>query len=183
MLAFLHPLPVTVLWGVGQRTAEPLRRLGVRTIGDLASIPLEALRRAIGSAAAEHLADLAAGRDPRPVSLDDVEKSISADHTTEVDLTEVEQISHELLRLADEVGRRLRDRSMVARTIGIKIRFADFRTVTRVRTLDGWVDSGRRPARDRTGALPRPRARSTPRSGSSASRPRGCVPSSTRPSS
>jgi DNA polymerase-4 len=141
VLSFLHPLPVTVLWGVGQRTAEPLHRLGVRTIGDLAEIPIEVLRRSVGSASANHLADLASGHDPRPVSLADVEKSISSDRTTDVDLTEPEQIRHELLRLADEVGRRLRDRSMVARTVGIKIRFADFRTVTRVRTLPGWIDS------------------------------------------
>jgi DNA polymerase-4 len=141
VLQFLHPLPVTALWGVGARTAEPLRRLGVRTIGDLAATPVDTLRRAVGSAAAEHLAALANGHDPRPVSPDDVEKSISADRTLDVDLTDEAQVRRELLRLSEEVGARLRARHFAARTVGIKIRFADFRTVTRVRTLPGWLDS------------------------------------------
>jgi DNA polymerase-4 len=141
VLPFLHPLPVTVLWGVGARTAEPLRRLGVRTIGDLADTPVDVLRRAVGDAGAEHLHALAWGRDPRPVHDRDLEKSISADHTTSVDLTEEADVLRELLRLAGEVSERVRRRGLVARTVGIKIRFADFRTVTRVRTLSAWVDS------------------------------------------
>ncbi len=76
------------------------------------------------------------------MSLDDVEKSVSSDRTFDTDLTEPEQIERELLRLADEVANRLRKRSLVARTIGLKLRFADFHTVTRVRTLPKWVDSG-----------------------------------------
>ncbi|MEP6598879.1 MAG: DNA polymerase IV [Actinomycetota bacterium] len=142
VLEFLHPLPVTVLWGVGVRTAEPLQRLGVRTIGDLAEIPLDTLRRSVGAAAAEHLHELAWGRDPRGVQERDLEKSISADHTIDADLTDEAEVMRELLRLADEVAHRVRRRGLVARTIGIKIRFADFRTVTRVRTLPAWVDSG-----------------------------------------
>jgi DNA polymerase IV len=140
-LPFLRPLPVTVLWGVGERTAEPLRRLGVRTVGDLAEIPLDALQRAVGSAVAEQLHALAGGHDPREVETHEVEKSISADHTTAADITEEAEVSRELLRLSGEVGQRLRERHWVARTIGIKIRFADFRTVTRVRTVTDWVDS------------------------------------------
>ena len=66
VLEFLHPLPVTALWGVGARTAEPLHRLGIRTVGDLAATPLDTLRRAVGAAAAEHLAALAAGDRPAP---------------------------------------------------------------------------------------------------------------------
>jgi DNA polymerase-4 len=140
-LQFLHPLPVTVLWGVGARTAEQLYRLGVRTVADLSATPLSTLRRALGPAVADHLHELAHGRDPRIVQTGEVEKSISSDHTVEFDLTEVADIERELLRLSDDVGRRVRDRGFVARTIGIKIRFADFRTVTRVRTLPGWTDS------------------------------------------
>jgi DNA polymerase-4 len=140
-LAFLHPLPVTVLWGVGARTAESVHRLGVRTVGDLAGIPLDALRRAVGGAVAEHLHTLAAGHDPRTVEPHEVEKSISADHTTAVDLIDEADVSRELLRLSAEVGQRLRERQWVARTIGIKIRFADFRTVTRAHTVADWVDS------------------------------------------
>jgi DNA polymerase-4 len=140
VLAFLHPLPVTVLWGVGARTAQPLRALGVRTIGELAAIPVDTLRRAVGVGAAEHLGALAAGHDPRSVQERDVEKSISADRTYDTDLTEVSEVHRELLRLSDDVATRLRGRALVARTVGIKIRFADFRTVTRVRTLPDWVD-------------------------------------------
>jgi DNA polymerase-4 len=141
VLQFLHPLPVTVLWGVGAATAAPLHRLGVRTVGDLASIPADTLRRAVGAGAATHLAELAAGRDPRPVSPREIEKSISADHTTSTDLTAQAEVQRELLRLSGEVAHRLRGRRLVARTVGIKIRFADFRTVTRVRTLPTWTDS------------------------------------------
>ncbi len=140
-LRFLQPLPVTVLWGVGERTAAPLRRLGIRTVGDLAETPLDALRRAIGTSVADHLHELAWGRDPRAVQEREVEKSISSDHTTAADLTDGGDVRRELLRLSGDVGARLRTRGWVARTVGIKIRFADFRTVTRVRTLPGWVDS------------------------------------------
>ena len=126
-LDFLHPLPVTVLWGVGARTAEPLRRLGVRTIGDLAQTPVDVLRRAVGEAGADHLHALAWGRDSRPVQDRDPEKSISADHTTSVDLTHEADVLRELLQLAWEVSERVRRRDLVARTVGIKIRFADFR--------------------------------------------------------
>jgi DNA polymerase-4 len=141
VLDFLHPLPVTVLWGVGARTAEPLHRIGVRTVGDLADTPFDTLQRAVGTAAAEHLSALAHGIDPRPVQPNEVEKSISSDHTLAADLTEETDVLRELLALAEDVGRRLRQRAMVARTVGIKIRFADFRTVTRVRTLARWTDS------------------------------------------
>jgi DNA polymerase IV len=141
VLNFLNPLPVTVLWGVGARTAEPLHRLGIRTVADLADTPLDTLRRAVGVASAEHLHALAHGLDPRTVQPGEVEKSISADHTNPVDLTTEADVRRELLRLAEEVGRRVRERGWVARTIGIKIRFADFRTITRVRTLPGWTDA------------------------------------------
>ncbi len=135
VLEFLHPLPVTALWGVGARTGEALHRLGIRTVGDLAATPYDTLRRTVGTAGAEHLSTLAAGLDPRSVSPDEVEKSISADRTLETDLIHEADVRRELLRLAEEVGARVRHRGFVARTVGIKIRFADFRTVTRVRTL------------------------------------------------
>ncbi|MDT4984059.1 MAG: polymerase, partial [Pseudonocardiales bacterium] len=141
VLNFLNPLPVTVLWGVGARTAELLHRLGIRTVADLADTPLDTLRRAVGVAGAEQLHALAHGLDPRTVQPGEVEKSISADHTNPVDLTTEADVRRELLRLAEEVARRVRERGWVARTIGIKIRFADFRTITRVRTLPGWTDS------------------------------------------
>lgn len=141
VLEFLHPLPVTALWGVGDRTAESLHRLGIRTVADLAATPVDTLRRAIGAAASEHLTALANGLDPRQVDPNEVEKSISSDRTLDDDLVLEADVRRELLRLAEDVGARVRKRGFVARTIGIKIRFADFRTVTRVRTLPGWTDS------------------------------------------
>jgi DNA polymerase-4 len=141
VLDFLHPLPVTALWGVGERTAEHLHRLGIRTVADLAGTPLDTLRRAVGAANADHLAALAQGIDPRPVQPDEVEKSISSDRTLDSDLTAEADVRREMLRLAEDVGRRVRGRGFVARTVGIKIRFADFRTVTRVRSLPSWTAS------------------------------------------
>src|SRR4051794_37110342 len=141
VLDFLHPLPVTALWGVGARTAEHLHRLGIRTVGDLAETPLDTLRRSVGSASAEHLSALAHGIDPRPVQPDEVEKSISSDRTLDVDITAEADVCRELLQLSEDVGTRVRARGFAARTIGIKIRYADFRTVTRVRTLPGWTAS------------------------------------------
>ncbi len=140
-LDFLRPLPVTVLWGVGAKTAEPLHRLGVRTIADLAATPLDTLRRAVGSAASEQLHALAHGIDARPIQTHEAEKSISSDHTTDTDLTEEAEVRRELLRLAGDVAGRVRERGLVARTVGIKIRFADFHTVTRVHTLPSWTDA------------------------------------------
>jgi DNA polymerase-4 len=140
-LAFLHPLPVTVLWGVGARTAEAVHRLGIRTVADLANTPLDTLQRAVGAASAAHLHNLARGIDERRVEPQDVEKSISAEHTTEVDLVDDAQVHAQLVELAAEVGRRVRSRGLAARTVGIKIKFADFSAITRVRTLAAWTDS------------------------------------------
>ncbi|HEX3335511.1 MAG TPA: DNA polymerase IV [Jatrophihabitans sp.] len=141
VLDFLHPLPVTALWGVGARTAEPLYRLGIRSVGDLAGTPIDTLRRAVGLAAAEHLSALAHGVDPRAVQPHEVEKSISADRTLDSDLTDEAEVRRELLKLAEDVGSRVRGRGVATRTVGIKIRYADFRTVTRVRTLPAWTAS------------------------------------------
>lgn len=135
LLDFLHPLPVTALWGVGARTAEPLRRLGIRTVGELAAMPLDPLQRAVGSAAAQHLHALANGVDNRAVTARSEEKSISTDRTMARDLLTEADVARELLRGAGEVAERARQAGRVARTVGIKIRFADFTTVTRVRTL------------------------------------------------
>jgi DNA polymerase-4 len=138
---FLHPLPVTALWGVGRATAEPLRRLGIRTVAELAQTPLDTLRRAVGSATASHLHNLANGRDDRVVSPRNPEKSISTDRTLLHDLLTEADVARELLRGAGEVSERLRHLGRMARTVGIKIRFADFTTLTRVRTLAEPTDS------------------------------------------
>jgi DNA polymerase-4 len=140
-LQFLHPLPVSVIWGVGAKTAEVLHRIGIRTVADLAETPRDTLVHALGPAAAVHLHELSHGVDTRQVEVGEVEKSISSDHTLGEDLREATDVHRELLRVATDVGRRLRERGFQARTAGIKIRFADFRTITRVRTLPEPTDS------------------------------------------
>ena len=141
VLDFLHPLPVTALWGVGPSTAQRLQRLGLRTVGDVAQTPVDVLGRAVGAGSAGQLSALAQGLDPRHVQTAHVEKSISADRTFSADVTTVADAERELLRLSEEVSRRVRARGLQARTIGIKVRFADFRTISRVRTLPDPVDS------------------------------------------
>jgi DNA polymerase-4 len=143
VLEFLHPLAVSALWGVGERTADALHRLGLRTVGDIARTPVSALRRALGNAVAEHVAELAWGRDPRRVTPETVDKSISAETTFDVDVVDSTVIRQAVLGLSDKVGCRLRRAGLVGRTVVIKVRFADFRTVTRSRTLTSPTDVSR----------------------------------------
>ncbi|MFK3982104.1 DNA polymerase IV [Micromonospora sp. NPDC050397] len=140
VLQFLHPLPVEALWGVGERSAETLRRLGLNTVADLAQARFEMLRGALGESAARHLHELAWGRDPRAVSPEQVEKSIGAEVTFDTDVDDPEVIRRSLLALAEKVGVRLRRAGQVGRTVSIKVRLADFRTVNRSRTLPGATD-------------------------------------------
>jgi DNA polymerase-4 len=142
-LEFLHPLPVDVLWGVGERTCEVLRRLGLRTVADVAEAPASMLRRALGEAAAAHLHELAAGRDPRRVSPERVEKSAGAETTFDVDSSDSDLIRRTLLELSSGVARRLRRSGQVGRTVAIKVRLADFRTLNRSRTLPTPTDVAR----------------------------------------
>ncbi|MEV6710306.1 DNA polymerase IV [Micromonospora wenchangensis] len=143
VLEFLHPLPVDALWGVGERSAETLRRLGLRTIGDLAEAPVGMLRKALGAASAAHLHELARGRDARPVSPEHVEKSIGAEVTFDVDVVDPQQIRRALLALSEKVGSRLRGAGQVGRTVSLKVRLSDFRTVNRSRTLGVATDVAR----------------------------------------
>ncbi|HEY2763861.1 MAG TPA: DNA polymerase IV [Pseudonocardiaceae bacterium] len=139
---FLHPLPVSALWGVGRRTAEVLHRLGCRTVADVASTPLPALRRAVGTAVAEHLHGLANGRDERRVVPDAPEKSIGAEETFAQDVADRGVLRRELLRLAERATAALRGRGLSGRTIAVKIRYPDFTTISRSRTLAGPTDIG-----------------------------------------
>lgn len=143
VVAFLHPLPVGALWGVGERTAEQLIRLGLLTVGDLATTPVTTLQRALGLSVGAHLAALAWGRDPRPVVPHEPERSVGAEETFSRDVDDPELIVRELLRLADRVAGRLRAGGHVGRTVSIKVRFADFSTITRSRTLGEPTDLGR----------------------------------------
>jgi DNA polymerase-4 len=140
---FLHPLPVEALWGVGERSAEALRRLGLVTVGALAQAPLGLLRAAVGNAAAVQLHELAAGRDPRRVEPELVEKSISAEVTYDLDVADPDTVRRTLLALAGRVAERLRAGGQVGRTVALKIRLADFRTVQRSRTLGNPTDVAR----------------------------------------
>jgi DNA polymerase-4 len=142
-LAFLHPLPVASLWGVGERTEEALNRLGLRTIGDIAHTSESTLRRALGDASGAHLHDLAWGRDPRRVVPEHVEKSVGAEETFPRDVDDPEVIQRELLRLSDRVAGRMRAQGVVGRTVVIKVRFADFTTITRSRSLREHTDVAR----------------------------------------
>ena len=143
-LAFLHPQPVSALWGVGPKTEEQLTRLGLRTIGDVAQFPLDALIRAVGSASATQLHELASGRDPREVTLGREEKSVGHETTFEYDVLEPETIHRTLLSLSDGVAVRLRRAEVQARTVSIKLRFSDFTTITRSRTLPDPTDVAKR---------------------------------------
>jgi DNA polymerase-4 len=142
-LEFLHPLPVEALWGVGERAAETLRRLGLSTVADLAQAPAGMLRQAVGDATAAHLRELSWGRDPRHVEPVQVEKSIGAEVTFDQDVADPDTIRRVLLALADKVAVRLRGAGHAGRTVSIKIRLADFRTVNRSRTLGTPTDVGR----------------------------------------
>lgn len=143
-LEFLHPLPVSALWGVGRVTEESLTRLGLRTVGDVAAMPAEALERALGPALAAKLSHLAMGVDARDVVTGREEKSIGHEVTFGYDLTDLEQLRRELLRLSDDVAVRLRRAGLVGRTVVLKLRYGDFRTVTRSRTLGEPTDVARR---------------------------------------
>jgi len=134
VLAFLHPLPAGALWGVGGRTLETLGRLGIRTVADLAATSSTVLERTLGETQAAHLAGLAAGEDEREVIPYEAPKSMSHEETFDHDLDEDEWLLREILALSGRVGQRLRAEGYRARTVTLKIRLANFTTLTRSRT-------------------------------------------------
>jgi DNA polymerase-4 len=139
--AFLHPLPVRALWGVGEATGETLHRLGIKTVGDLAKIPTRTLERAVGDSLGSHLAHLAAGRDDRVVTPDEAAKSVGSEETFSADLDAHDAILREILRLSDRTAGRLRAKGLCGRTVTIKVRWSSFQTITRSRTLPAEVDT------------------------------------------
>ena len=141
ILTFLHPLPIQAMWGVGPKTAEVLERLGLRTIEDIAKLPRTTLIRALGEANGASLYELAWGRDYRDVTPEEPDRSISAAETFPQDLDNPEEILTEFLRLTERATARLRDRDLFAKTISIKVRFADFSTINRSKTLPLPIDS------------------------------------------
>ncbi len=143
-LAFLHPLPVGALWGVGGVTEEALTSRGLRTIGDIASTPLAALQRAVGDATGRKLHDLANGIDPRSVVTRSEEKSVGHEVTFETDVADADVLRRELLRMSTQVASRLREAGVTGHTVVLKLRYADFTTITRSRKLGEPTDLARR---------------------------------------
>jgi DNA polymerase IV len=143
VIGFLHPLPVSALWGVGKQTGEVLARLGLRSVADIAQAPEASLERELGRAAAAHLKGLAAGHDQRAVVPGAQEKSIGAEETFAADVCDPEVIRRELLRLSGRTARGLRASGCSARTVVVKLRLASFKTITRSRTLAEPTDVAR----------------------------------------
>jgi DNA polymerase-4 len=132
--AVLDPLPVSKIFGIGPRTAVRLEALGVRTVGELAASPREEVLRRFGSSGA-WIHDLAHGIDPRRVTPRRVEKSFSIERTFENDLVDRDDLRLKLFSYCEELAYRLRDNGLRGRTITIKARFWNFKTVTRSHTL------------------------------------------------
>ncbi|HET7822038.1 MAG TPA: DNA polymerase IV [Ornithinibacter sp.] len=143
VVPFVQQLPVGALWGVGERTEEALVRLGLRTVADIAHTPLATLVRGLGDATGHHLHELSWGRDPRPVEREQREKSIGSDQTFDYDIDDAAEIHRRLLALSERTAARMRAAGMTGRTVTLRVRFSDFTTITRSRTLREPTDSGR----------------------------------------
>lgn len=159
-VAVLAPLPVTVLWGVGAKTQHRLRSLGIGTVGDLQHTPASVLRASLGFAA-EHLAQLSRGIDDRPVEISRETKSIGRETTFEQDTVDREVLIRTLGALAEDVAHSLRAEGLCGKTVTLKLRYANFQTLTRNLTLPAATNSGAAVLRagmgllDRLGTLPR----------------------------
>ena len=141
---FLHPLDVGELWGVGEKTRDMLHRLGLMTVGDVAHTPLRTLQRAVGQALGSQLHDLAWGTDRRVITprrtSDEPDRSMGADETFGRDTDDREVVLREVLRLSAKVAGRMRVARVAGRTVTLRVRFADFTTITRSRTLPEATD-------------------------------------------
>ncbi|HEX9375989.1 MAG TPA: DNA polymerase IV [Actinomycetota bacterium] len=139
---FLDPLPVGALWGAGEKTVEILHRLGIRTVAELSAVPASVLARVLGEAQSQHLSALSRGEDHRDVVPYEAPKSISHEETFDRDLDDDGEILREILDLSRRVGARLREDGYEARTVVLKVRLANFTTLTRSRTLPSPTDLG-----------------------------------------
>lgn len=140
---FLHRLPASAMWGVGPATRAALERLGVETIGDIAQTPEATLTRALGPNSGRHLHELARGIDPRDVVPDSEAKTISVEETYEKDLETPDVVETALLSLAYRLSSRLRRAGLRGRAISLKLRYADFTTITRSHTQSTGLDGAR----------------------------------------
>ncbi|TQL50653.1 DNA polymerase IV [Ornithinicoccus hortensis] len=143
VVPFLHPMPVGALWGVGESTEAALHRLGLRTVADVAHLPRATLERAFGPGTAAYLQDLSWGRDTGRVTPLPVERSVGHSETFSHDIDDPEVIYRQLLSLSDRVAARMRHAGMVSRTVVLTVRFSDFTTITRSRTIRQSTDVGR----------------------------------------
>jgi DNA polymerase-4 len=142
LLAFLHPLPVTRLWGVGETTREALAAMGLATIGDVARYPEAALSGRLGGNLGAHLAALARGEDPRAVEPESDPVSIGHQETFDDDLDDKGELAVILLHQADRVAARLRASELRARTVVLTVKYDDFRQITRRTTLEQPTSDG-----------------------------------------
>jgi DNA polymerase IV len=138
---FLEPLPVEKLWGVGQATREQLLLLGVKTVGDLSRVPVAVLEKKLGKQGVQ-LHFLSRGMDDRDVEPDQDTKSIGNEETYSDDILSLEIIKKELLALSIKVARRARSEGLAGRTITLKIKYHDFKQITRSITLPDTTDDG-----------------------------------------
>jgi DNA polymerase IV len=142
--SFLHPLDVGELWGVGEKTRAMLHRLGLVTVGDVAHTPVRTLRRAVGDGLGAHLHRLAWGHDDRVITArrgpDEPDRSMGANETFSRDTDDRSLVTRELLRLSARLSGRMRVAGVAGRTVTITVRFADFTTLTRSRTLPEATD-------------------------------------------
>jgi DNA polymerase IV len=134
-LAFLHPLPVERLWGVGRVTAEKLHGRGLRTVGQVAALDEQILVWMLGRAAGRHLHALAHNRDPRPVWVGRRRRSIGSQRALGTRPRSFEEIDATLVAIVDRVARRLRKGKRVCRTVVLRLRFRDFTRATRSQTM------------------------------------------------
>lgn len=141
---FLAALPVRALWGIGPKAAETLESRGIRTVADILSSPPQVINRALGAVGSARIRQLAAGHDARDVETERVEKSISHEETFREDVTDTATLRSELRRLADRVARRLRDGGWETAGVALKLRYADFTTLSRSTALTEPTDVGQR---------------------------------------
>ena len=138
--AFLDPLGVRDLWGVGEKTAEKLERFGIRRVADVRAVPHDTLLRLLGDVGARHLSSLARAEDVRGVTPHESAKGMGHEETFDADVDDPAVLRRELLRLSEKVARRLRQAGLAGRTVTLKLRYANFSTITRSTTLPLPVD-------------------------------------------
>ena len=137
---FLAPLDISRLWGAGIKTQAVLKKMGIHTIGDLFSFPKQILEKRLGKLG-DHFYNLAHGIDPRRVECDEIVKSISNEHTFGRDVIDVRVLYKTILQLSEKVGYRLRKKELQGRTLHLKLRYENFSTITRNKTLNSAIDS------------------------------------------